>query len=100
MICNNFANVLKRKNLNKYIALFTPLTYYLAEAPVQPQVFFGYEATSFAHLHLAIFCHFFPHLLHLKLCQVGWGGETFQFLLEMFDWVQGRTIRGHSQSCP
>ncbi len=50
--CDNFANVLKIKHWNKYIALvFIPLTQYLVEAHLQPQVFLGMMRQA---LHICI----------------------------------------------
>ncbi len=38
--CHNFGNVLKINNWNNIAEVFIPLTKYLAEAPLQSQVFF------------------------------------------------------------
>jgi len=56
----------KRLNVNVNVNLINALWQQL-----QPQVFFGYDASSFAHLHY--FLSPFFSLDHLKLCQVGWG---------------------------
>ncbi len=55
-----------------------PLTQYLAEAPLQPQVFLGMMRQA---LHIIIWQLSAIFLLRLKLCQVGWGQtHIFRFL--------------------
>ncbi len=56
---------------------------------------FGYNATSFAHLHLAIIYHSSPHLFTSQALS-GWmrADTHFQVSPEMFDWVQIQAVDG------
>ncbi len=77
--CKNFVHLLNIKNCNKYIAqVFVPFTKYLAEAPLQSQLFFFFDVTSFAHQHLAIICHSSSHLFTSQALS-GWMGQTHMF---------------------
>ncbi len=66
----------------------------MAEAPLQPQVFL-FDATSFAHQHLAIICHLSPRLFTSQALS-GWMGTDahFQVSPEIFDWVQVQAVAG------
>ena len=71
------------------ISVFRPFTEYLVEAPlaaITASGDLGYDATSFAHLDLEIFCHY--SLRILKLCPVGFGQLDSHFP-GMLDWVTG-----------
>ncbi len=52
---------IKKKTQINTSQVFIHLIKYLAEVPLQIQVFF-IDATSFAHQHSAIICHLSPHL--------------------------------------
>ncbi|WP_213080760.1 hypothetical protein, partial [Escherichia coli] len=56
---------------------------------------FLFDATSFAHQHLAIICHSSPHLFTSQALS-GWMGADahFQVSPEIFDWVQGQAVAG------
>ncbi len=58
-----------------------------------------FDATSFAHQHLAIICQSSPHSSPLKLCQVGWGQmHIFRFLQKYFVGFKQRLWLGHSRT--
>ncbi len=64
---------------------------------------FLFDATSFAHQHLAFICHSSPHLFTSQAL-LGWMGAEayFQVSPEIFDWVRagsGWATPGHSQHC-
>ena len=59
-----------------------------------PRVFFGYNATSFAHLDLGIFCH---SSLQILSSSVGSDGDRrwtsiFKVSPEISDWVEVRAL--------
>ncbi len=88
---------IKKKNWNKCIAyLFIPLTQYLAESPLQPQIIFGYDATSFSHQHLGIICDDSSPHLFISQALSGWMGANahFQVSPEIFDWAQSQGVAG------
>ncbi len=67
-------------------------TKYLAEVPLQPQVFL-FDATNFAHNHLAIICHLSPHLFTSQALSGRMGaGAHFQVSPEIVDWVQAQAV--------
>ncbi len=75
-----------------------PLAQYFVEAPLAPITdsnLLGYNATSFAHHHLAVICHSSPHLFTSQALS-GWMGadEHFQVSLEISDWVQAQALAG------
>ncbi len=56
---------------------------------------FLFDATSFAHQHLAIICQSSPHLFTSQGLS-GWMGADahFQVSPEIFDWVQSQAVAG------
>ncbi len=108
-LCKLIINI-QIKKWNKYIALvFLTLTKYLAEVPLQPQVFFAWcdklcSSTFGNYLLLS------PHLFTsqalsgwmgqtLKLCQVGSGQmHIFRFLQKSFFGFKSRLWLGHSKT--
>ncbi len=94
--CHNFINVLYIINL-KWVHC---ISIYILNSVVSWSIFtasslFGYDTTSFAHLHFTIICHLSPHLFTSQAIS-GWMGADahFQVSPEMFDWVYSQAVAG------
>ncbi len=93
--CKNFVHLLNIKNCNKYIAqVFVPFTKYLAEAPLQSQLFFVW-CDKLCSSAFGNNLPFFSSPLHLSSSVRLDGADTHvQVSPEIFDWVQAQAVAG------